>query len=218
MSDASSLKPPEGKRGNSSVSRNQCRPPTVAGPQPCSHRAGKEGRSPAGIPPTAGESPEGQTHRDRTGLRCRQTPLTRSIFTDPKTQSCEKSSEESGREGCAAGRSGGSVGVSQRPLIGPPSQQVSRIIPHCRQTSLARISWVGPAQTGQIGVDMPGEYPSFRLPQRTRNSAGLANPETRGVDVQSAWVGGGQRLPPAPPQTFPGFPGPESPPPLAGLP
>ena len=40
--------------------------------------------------------------------------------------------------------------------IGPPSQQVSRIIPHARQRSLARISKVSPWQTGQRGCAMRG--------------------------------------------------------------
>lgn len=51
MSDASSLKPPEGKRGNSSVSRNQCRPPTggsAAAMRPaCRDRRQEPSRHPA---------------------------------------------------------------------------------------------------------------------------------------------------------------------------
>jgi hypothetical protein len=35
--------------------------------------------------------------------------------------------------------------------MGPPSQQVSRIMPHARQISFARISKVSPSQTGQRG-------------------------------------------------------------------
>ncbi len=38
--------------------------------------------------------------------------------------------------------------------IGPPSQQVSRIVPQRRQISFARISVVSPWQTGQLGMVM----------------------------------------------------------------
>ena len=38
----------------------------------------------------------------------------------------------------------------ERACMGPPSQHVSKIIPHCRQCSFARISCVSPPQTGHI--------------------------------------------------------------------
>ena len=103
---------------------------------------------PSGCPATQG-------HRDRPGLRCRQTSLTRSIFPDPKTHSSRGFSGRSDRDG---GRAASSAWAP----IGPPSQHVSRITPHWRQMSLARISWVSPEQIGQRQVLM-GESIRQRL-------------------------------------------------------
>jgi hypothetical protein len=82
------------------------------------------------------------SHRDRKGLRCRQTLVRRSGFADRKTQP---------RRGSAGGdeSAGGAARESDAGAIGPPSQQVSRIAPHWRHMSLARISNVSPWQIGQ---------------------------------------------------------------------
>jgi len=99
--------------------------------------------------------PATQGHRDRPGLRCRQTSLTRSIFPDPKTHSSRGFSGRSDRDG---GRAESSAWAA----IGPPTQHVSRIAPHWRQMSFARISWVSPEQIGQRQVLM-GESIRQRL-------------------------------------------------------
>ena len=85
----------------------------------------------------------------REGLPERQTLGRRSIFPDRKTQ---PGRESPGCSGCPGGAAGCSQAADDP--IGPPSQQVSRIMPHWRQTSLARISKVSPEQTGQRGLDM----------------------------------------------------------------
>ncbi len=90
--------------------------------------------------------------RDPEGLRRRQTHSRRSIFADRKTQS---SREVRGCSGSADGSAGCSH-AGELP-IGPPSQQVSRIMPHCRHMSFARISNVSPWQTGQRGWLMGAE-------------------------------------------------------------
>jgi hypothetical protein len=77
--------------------------------------------------------------RDRQGLRDRQTHSRRSIFASRKTQPDEESSDCSG-----AAEGAGGLGQSPAGPIGPPSQQVSMIMPQALQTSLARISNVSP--------------------------------------------------------------------------
>lgn len=86
------------------------------------------------------------------GLVCPHQPLLRkaSSFPDRKTQPALKTSGRSGSVGGGGSRSQG------RPAIGPPSQQVSRMAPHWRQCSLARISWVSPLQMGHRGDDVMG--------------------------------------------------------------
>jgi len=95
------------------------------------------------------------SHRDRKGLRCRQTLVRRSGFADRKTQP---------RRGSAGGdeSAGGAARDSDAGAIGPPSQQVSRIAPHWRHMSLARISNVSPWQIGQRQAVMPLTIPDPR--------------------------------------------------------
>lgn len=146
MSDASSQTPPEEREiirrfaKQSRVSR-QHRHPQWWFCRTQKHRMGCRHSRPSRLPSTQG-------HRDRSGLRCRQTPLRRSFFRDPKTHSPGRSTGRSGRDGGASTASAG-------PPIGPPSQQVSRMAPHWRQISFARISWVSPEQIGQRQVLMP---------------------------------------------------------------
>jgi hypothetical protein len=125
-----------------------CRRPAEAAPSSCP----QGWRSPAFRSGLNDHPQDG--HRNQKGLRCRQTPLRRSGFPHRETQPRRESMEDSGcAGGPVAGSSRGRTG-SQPPVIGPPSQQVSRIAPHCRQMSFARISWVSPEQIGQRVDDM----------------------------------------------------------------
>lgn len=101
-------------------------------------------------------------HRDRKGLRRRQTLVRRSGFADRKTQPRRGSSGGDGSAGRAASRSHGAP-------IGPPSQHVSRIAPQVRHMSLARISKVSPWQMGQRPVLMGR---SIRNGRRSAQAAG----------------------------------------------
>ena len=89
-------------------------------------------------------------HRNRQGLRDGQTHSRRSIFPVRKTHPGRDSSGGADGAGDAGGRGQETPGP-----MGPPSQHVSRIMPHARQISLARISKVSPWQTGQRGDVMP---------------------------------------------------------------
>ena len=117
-------------------------------------------------------------HRDRKGLRRRQTLVRRSGFADRKTQPLPASAGGDGSAGRAASRSQGAP-------IGPPSQQVSRIAPHVRHTSLARISKVSPWQMGQrpvlMGARIQNGRPAARPRRRSRRACGSrAGPSAEG--------------------------------------
>ena len=109
------------------------------------------------------------------GLVRPHQPLLReaSSFPDRKTQPALKTSGRSGSVGGGGSRSQG------RPAIGPPSQQVSRMAPHWRQCSLARISWVSPLQMGHRGDDVMG-LPADGACEKPAREAGRSPPWTVG--------------------------------------